>query len=816
MNNMKDVVLDLNASYKVKHEKFENFSESYFADVYNQAAQIIKEIIESGKGDFASESYDGFTEPISNLIAFNGKRGSGKTSAMLSFCDFLKDFEKYRGMRAPSACKEMLEMQQRVSFTVLDSIDATLITKPNDLIGAILGKMLVAIKMKEEKDLQSGNPKNVEIRKLKSRLGAIYSSLEQDDIKNGAPGEVLEQLSRSWNQQEAFRKSVDKFNEHMIEYGDRKTQNYLVVPVDDVDMNLEGGYQLLEVIRKYLMSSNVIVFLAADYHQLGKLCMNAYKRALDRIEMPIEELALEYLEKLIPTGRRICMPELYQEEMLYSKKILIVNECGEKLPIKKVVLGKIWENIGLLLNINAEVNHWLLPHSLRKLSNYVNSMNYLINYDKDNDKNAIFNKNIQWFCNDLISRYLNEKELENGDYAKIISIIENFNKEVLESKIPKLVTRLIGEKYEILQPNTNWSDKIRYGTLLGQLYDKWKLQTDQTMVQAISFAVSLYLRTYIFTMENGNFINEEDDVFKEEFLKVTKGEFWGDLDQATINRVGKSSSRTLTMKHNFEILQKENLSGEELLIFAIQLGLTKEKEEKIKGTLRFGNFIDIIFDYRKRITDIADLLKTLECFQQKEEEIQTACDGLIDEFDKWANRFKTTRVIPFDSIEFMFNVFDRLYGTEGAFEKLAEISQDSYGEMYVNAINDIEKLLEQYDEYYADVRKKYCINYGSERENIPVELDHTYSEVYKECPFIKYMQNDKKIEERKRIFSAFLAFFGIIDVSQKENLEPKENSNCVPASTNAVENEIENVQANNEGTQITVGSENGRDGDEGE
>lgn len=761
----KEIVLKLNASYKVKHEKFENFSDSYFADVYNQASQIVKDIIDSERDDFESQVQNGYTEPISNLVAFNGKRGSGKTSAMLSFCDFLKDFEKYRNTENVSVCKELLQMKQQVSFTVLDSIDATLTLKANELIGAILGKMLVAIKEKERKDVEVGNPKNIEIRKLKNRLGTIYSSLEQVDVKDAAPGEVLEHLSRSWNQQEAFQESVEKFNKYMVEFKEKTIQNYLVVPIDDVDMNFDIGYELLEAIRKYLTVPNVIVLLAADYCQLGRLCTKTYDRFLNKSNDHTEELALEYMEKLIPTGRRIYMPELYQEGMLRGKRILIENEKGVKLPIKKMILGQVWEYVGILLNINAEYKHWLLPHSLRKLSNYINSMRALIDYDKDNNKNVVFNKNIQWFYDDITSRYLNENDDKSNEKSwKIISIIESFNNEIPENKIKKLVSILAKEIFETIPDLNAWSS---YGILMRYLYNIWKTQKDLTMVQAISFAVSLYFRTYIFAIENGAF------EYKEEFLKVTKGEFWGDLDQITTDKQGKSTRQILSETSTAEKLTlKGDLSGYGLLILAMQLGLTAEGDDKVKGTLQFGNFINIIFDYKKRIQTIAELLKKQECFKTKAEEIQDACDSLIREFKQWEDETGTTCVIPFDSAEFMFNLYDKLYGTQGIFERLSELRENgSYGKKYEKAIEVIQNLLEQYDAYYEDVRKKYC---EKPDEEIPVELRRCYAEVYVKCPFIRYMNEDQNKEEREKVFSNYLSFLNFQELPEKKENLPKQ------------------------------------------
>lgn len=749
-NRDREIVLKLNASYKVKHEKFADFPNSYFTDVYNQAAQIVKEIIDTGKDDFDSEGHNGYTEPISNVVTFNGKRGSGKTSAMLSFCDFLKNFEKYRDEEKISACRELL--QQKVSFTVLDCIDATLITRSEDLIGAILGKMLVAIKEKEAKDLQSGNPQNIEIRKLKSRLGAIYSSLTLLDGRKeeAAPGEVLEQLSRSWNQQEAFREAVKKFNKYMTDYKERKVTNYLVVTIDDVDMNISNCYGLLEVVRKYLMAPNVIVLLAADYHQLGELCKKVYLDSLAKVNVQIEELALEYLEKLIPTGRRIYMPELYQEKMLYGKRIVIENERGNHLSIKEAILYQVWEHTGLLLDINAEVNHWLLPRSLRKLSNLINSMRSLSDYGNGIDKNEIFTGNICWFYDDLMSRYLKE-----NDDDTIVSIIDNFNNNIFKSKIPELIHSLENETF-VVELNNSVFAGTSYGTLLCQLYLIWKSHEEPTIVQVVSFAVSLYLRTYIFAIENGDFNQEEKYELKADFLKITKGEFWGEIDQYSVDKAGKAARLILSKEKTAdELIVSEELSEYGLLILAIQLSLSETAEGKLTGSLQFGNFVNIMFDYENKVQNIAELLKTQECFLSRSRRIQKACDEFIEKCKEWENTYGTTRVIPFDSVEFMIDLYNKFYGAKGVFVNLsARTSAQEYGALYVQAINETERLLRGYDEYYKNAKEKYSKIMDSD---LPVELRNSYGDIYANCPFIKYIKEMSR-KESEALFSNSFSF----------------------------------------------------------
>lgn len=56
--------------------------DSFFRNVYNQALEQVAMIVRQNVN--SKNNHD-----ILNIIAFTGRRGTGKTSAMLSFADFL-------------------------------------------------------------------------------------------------------------------------------------------------------------------------------------------------------------------------------------------------------------------------------------------------------------------------------------------------------------------------------------------------------------------------------------------------------------------------------------------------------------------------------------------------------------------------------------------------------------------------------------------------------------------------------------------------------------------------------------------------------
>lgn len=763
MNNTKEKIeLHLDASYKIKHEKYERFSNSIFRNIYNQASKNVEEIIETTDTDFAYKEKSGYTEPVSNLIAFDGKRGSGKTSAMLSFCDFLHRFNDYDIKKSKGVCDKLLELSDSVSFTVLDCTDATLLADSKELIGAVLGKMLTAIKKREETKSQLNQKSDV--RKLMTRLGEIYCSmLPQDTNRDEAsPWEVLEQLSRSWNQQRAFRESVQQFNEYMSEGAEVKKQNYLVIPIDDVDMNIQNGYALLEAIRKYMMVPNAIVLLAADDYQLEIICRQAFNKGFDKKNDSVlaQKLALEYLEKLIPSGRRIYMPDLFREENLYGHKINILQDEedeGEEKTIQNTIIRNVWKYVGIILNSEDKNSHWLQPHSLRKLSNYINAMRYLPETLEGDKEQREFYENIDWFYEDIIKRYLPDAERqhnkeEKSKYEETEKAIKKFEDTVLAKKLETLINGLQG--YVIDPVWGQESESNSYGTLLVLLYQMRERNLSE-ICQAISFILSLQMRRLIYPIENDkNKYGQYDDM-----IEFSKGDFWGNHDKIWLEKSGKSQKRygiycEFSIGKLSEMLEEGDLTAEQLLLLAMQLdmsdgGRDEERGQLCRGSFRFGNFINCVFVYEKKIDEIAKLIQEKGSLSDvRIEEIEAARDSLESEFKAWNEKYGTTRVIPFDSAEFMFNVFDALYGDQGVFGAFE--SEKEYAVMYQDALGKIEGILGNYDKLYKDIRDKYP---DGKCDNVLMrELTREYKKVYEECPFIKIMKKSDNISKYISLF----------------------------------------------------------------
>lgn len=77
----------------VQIESSDKIKGSFFAEIYAQAETLIRMIIKGNKNASDSLEENEHQEFVQNVIAFTGRRGTGKTSAMLTVAEWLSKKE---------------------------------------------------------------------------------------------------------------------------------------------------------------------------------------------------------------------------------------------------------------------------------------------------------------------------------------------------------------------------------------------------------------------------------------------------------------------------------------------------------------------------------------------------------------------------------------------------------------------------------------------------------------------------------------------------------------------------------------------------
>jgi DNA polymerase III delta prime subunit len=414
------LTIDLNEEYRIKIENPTQFSSSFFKDVYERAAKATADIIEQTneikkkEGEFLKEKQE-----YNNIIAFTGDRGTGKTSAMISFAQYLI---KHNGVGFETEDLRINNLKQN-KFISIPTIDPSLFENDENIMEVMLAQMFSQFEEKiKEKDTSIDLDKK---RKILELFEKVYENLQT--IKNGTKkydGEAIETLSKlacSTKLRENIKKLVLEYITLLCNNtsdSNKSDSNFLIVPIDDFDLNVKGAVEMSEQIRKYFMIPNVIILMSVNMTQLKDAkelsIRKEFKEVLSTMEEDPSKMAIQYLLKLIPDNRRIYMPNI--DVNINSLKISIKDkERNIKIykSIDSCVLGEIYRKTGLIFLSDAYKSHILISYNLRKLIELIVLVyGKMINTDNNNYKSINYNLFDNFFINNIINDYSDIKTKE--------------------------------------------------------------------------------------------------------------------------------------------------------------------------------------------------------------------------------------------------------------------------------------------------------------------------------------------------------------------------------------------------------------------
>lgn len=336
-------------------------------------------------------------ERASNIIAFCGARGQGKTSAMLSFTEALSDNRS----REKNDSEFWQEVNGYISYVYAPPpIDLTLLENGETLLEVILSEFLRYLenlnKRGRERDMSDDDAQrqvNHLYRSITNCLKKVRSFYKSNKNDGKATLDDLYQLGSDVRLATDLYQLIQDF--FCLLRGNPE-KSYLLVRLDDTDLQFERAYDILEEARKYLSLPNVIVVMATDLEQLRLCVMKRFheelKDAFDNERKKweyVQEASAKYLDKLIPSTHAIYLPTIRsfydtgKEIILYRKKNprSAQNEEPKKLgELQNYILRAIFEKTGLafLKRYKSQDSrhrkghiHHIIPTTLRGLTHLV-------------------------------------------------------------------------------------------------------------------------------------------------------------------------------------------------------------------------------------------------------------------------------------------------------------------------------------------------------------------------------------------------------------------------------------------------------------
>lgn len=336
----------------------ERLNHSIFKNQIEKAIDIIKEKIRTIK-DKKDSNVVIKHNYSNNIISFIGERGSGKTSCMYSVLENLKK----ENPSDSDECKKKIKILQPLDPSFFDDTHNIL----EVFIGEIFNDAIEFIKeLKDKKTEAHELMRQFENVKRDMHYLDKETLFERDDELD-----ELEYLSSGINLERSIETLI---NSYLKLIG----SNFLIISVDDIDLNAKQAYSMVEQIRKYLVLPNVVILFAVKIDQLANVIENSligdFRNALDKgviSTSSIYEMSERYLNKFLPINNRIYLPNT---EALFENKINIskYHEGKEEIleewdSVKNGVTKLIAEKCGYkFFNAKGKTNE-IVPRNLRDL-----------------------------------------------------------------------------------------------------------------------------------------------------------------------------------------------------------------------------------------------------------------------------------------------------------------------------------------------------------------------------------------------------------------------------------------------------------------
>lgn len=387
-------------------EEGKEFEQSTFSAIYQKAILILKDIVREPK-DEGGNAGKKSREEIDNIISFEGRRGTGKTSVMVSIQNALKNYKKNSFLKLGGSGEDPL-------FVVLDHIDASQLESKENILTMVLSSMFLKLRDYDRGgDYRSHNEYGN--KELYQQFDKVYANVltlsEPEDSQRGiSPLRMLNELSSSQALKKSLERLVEQYLKYMLssERGVDSKRKFLVITIDDLDMRFHGlnaeddsPFEMVEMIHRYLMLPNVIILVTYNYEDLHLACEKHFCKIYPQVywdtknntknnienKEKVKLLTVEYLNKIIPIYRRVHMPSMRKKDYTDGNELMIcvtkqeieknlnvfrnylcVSQESALLPVKKFALLLKAAAIGLYYDALGEKIHFSEPTSLRGLA----------------------------------------------------------------------------------------------------------------------------------------------------------------------------------------------------------------------------------------------------------------------------------------------------------------------------------------------------------------------------------------------------------------------------------------------------------------
>lgn len=447
------ITIEQGKEYQARKESVYD-KNSFFSPCYQQAADCLIEIVKVGQvfvdghKDMNSSHSPAASAAINkdlvgypnNIIAFCAERGQGKTTAMVSFANALREIPQHNRRNHIHDEKTQFWRNSDVldcQFVVVDRIDPTTMEDGDSILKTVLSRMFNLFQVEWERrtgtaafDSYNGQGNLLDNRsKILNRFQNCYRSLqviEDHSVKENTDSlEQMLELGDSANLRGAIYLLTQSFLSFMCS---ASTENScLVIQIDDADFNIELAYNIIDDIRRYLVLPQVVVLLSAnmtqlettvEQHFIAQYATSIKNNGMASVER-CHNIAERYISKVIPAYHRIFLPDLqkYVPSQYDHIQVKYLNAEGKNILEERSSQGAIYyyqdqllrllyQCTGLIFLKPESFLHNLLPGNMRELTHFLSFFSRLDKLNKPNEPG------INYFS--LVDHFSGKKRLADG------------------------------------------------------------------------------------------------------------------------------------------------------------------------------------------------------------------------------------------------------------------------------------------------------------------------------------------------------------------------------------------------------------------
>lgn len=835
-----DVYLNFDSlnGHGIKYENIEEFGNSYFRDAYYDAFMLTGKIVEeSSEYVKRKRSFRRSQERLYNIITFCGERGAGKTSVMNSFIGALQSADKKK-------CKKFIENYEEsknnktlladnlanCEFVCLDEIDASLLEPSEEILDVVLAKMFQYFRSNSKaysKNSFWGYEQGGEYipygrNDIIARFEEIYRNKHELSYRNNqsysrgeSAVETMSSLSGSLAIRDKFQQLIPMYLKAISpdDTGIDENNKFLVITIDDLDMNA-SGYEMLEQIHRYMMVPGVIIYLAVSGKELQAVCKKHFEKIYDNQD----DLAMPYLEKVLPFSQRIYLPVLLNNS-------LDIRINPDNLSIKETLLRKIVRRTGVFYDGQGLKNHFYEVDNLRTLVNFYYFLDHMKKIEdikitdefKKQKQNYIADSNIEKLKTDVVNRLAVKKLNETQN-----KVFQTYYKEDAVRRGEFFIDWIAETIKEGKYVNDYRKYGYSYGELLRGFYILGKEKKEYKPLIHCILAFETLTMTQLYLQAFKDNPNEQASKKWEACISDSIGGSWTnhllpeikEKDQSSTIEVGYKTDLELEWSINCEIDNsnpyetcKEILSKPDMVsaIEMMSMFITKRKDLDGNGDQFFKLEKSEIVRKKKDASDPLEVeyipemkiifrkfaytfdvlgfvfhsMNSESFFGEIYKEILNATkDYCIKEGDEWTSK-KERELLGVIKKNSMWKVYKKWFGIYSGMAmpvystdimynivKRVKNSKDKKFPRYINSqetlsyikkcYDDIEKKLHAEDEFYCEKNGKECGVH--------------FKKAFSECPFIKKIRskNDKFIT----IFDSFIAEVLLTTKEKMADTEP--------------------------------------------